>query len=72
MSSAAQIEDTLAQIEANHRAFERSRSLRKQYRLCLANEPLFAKLGIVHPPMLMQQPPRGIGQRILWWWLSRG
>jgi len=69
--SAAYLTETLDEIAANQRAFEQTRSLRKQYRLCLANEPLFARIGVVHPPMVMQQPPRGIGQRIVWWWLNR-
>lgn len=67
-----EVMEVMAQIAANQRAYEKTRGLRKQYRLALENERLFAQIGVKFTAMIMQRPPRGLAQRIIWWWLNRG
>jgi hypothetical protein len=55
-------EQTLAVIKANQRRFAETRSLRKQYRICMENEALFSKLGFHFPPMRLPG--------LLGWWIK--
>jgi hypothetical protein len=68
-----EVESILDQIAANQREFIALAArrltpwrLREQYRLCKANEPLFAALGIRHVPMWMDE-----SGSLFAWWLRR-
>lgn len=66
---------TMDEIERNQQEYERLArrrspwALRKQYRLCKANELLFARLGAFHPPFVFEQPDYRGG--LFTWWLRR-
>jgi len=77
-AAAASIRATLEAIAENQRAYEEAGQscwrfipywlLRRQHALCKANEPLFAQLGIRHPPFFYEDRRRTRG---LSWWVMR-